>query len=67
MDLKDCIFWQKVMVEEMITLDMNEVWDLVELSYGMMPTGRKWFFKRMSNVEGITEKYKKWLAANDYS
>jgi hypothetical protein len=32
---------KKAMVEEMVALDKNEAWDLVELSTGRNPIGRQ--------------------------
>jgi hypothetical protein len=34
------------MVEEMVSLDKNEAWDLVELSAGRKLVGRKWVFRK---------------------
>ena len=38
------------MVDEMASLDKNEVWDLVELSAGRKPIGRKCVFKKEMNT-----------------
>ena len=46
------------MVDEMASLHKNEAWDMVELSAGRNPIGRKWVFKKKMNVEGKVEKYK---------
>ena len=45
----------------------NEAWDLVELPVRRKPIGRKWPFKKKTNVEGKVEKYKAWLLAKGYS
>jgi hypothetical protein len=66
-DSEDEKLWKKAMVEEMTTLDKNEAWDLVELSTGRNPIGRKWVFKKKLNVEGKVEKYKTRLVAKGYS
>ena len=55
------------MVDEMASLHKNEAWDLVELSAGRNPIGRKWVFKKKMNVEGKVEKYKAQLVAKGYS
>ena len=55
------------MVDEMASLHKNEAWDLVELSAGRKPIGRKWVFKKNMNVEGKVEKYKAWLVEKGYS
>jgi hypothetical protein len=38
------------MVEEIISLENNEAWDLVDLSTRRNPIGRKSMFKRKLNV-----------------
>eukprot|EP00253_Pinus_taeda_P029457 PITA_29457 len=55
------------MVDEMASLHINESWDLVELLAGGKPIGRKWVFKKKTNVEGKVEKYKARLVAKGYS
>jgi hypothetical protein len=55
------------MDEEMASLDKNEAWDLVELSTGRNPIGRKWVFKKKLNAEGKVEKHKSRLVAKGYS
>src|ERR1700727_331520 len=49
------------------SLHKNEAWDLVELSAGRKPVGRKWLFKKKTNVEGKVEKYKAQLVTKGYS
>eukprot|EP00253_Pinus_taeda_P002020 PITA_02020 len=51
------------MVDEMTSLDKNEAWDLVELSVGSKPIGRKWVFKKKMNAEDKVDKYKSRLVA----
>jgi hypothetical protein len=36
-DSKDGKLWKKAMVEEMVALDKNEAWDLVEFPAGRKP------------------------------
>ena len=59
--------WKEAMLDEMASLHKNEAWDLVELSAGSKPIGRKWVFKKKKNVEGKVEKYKARLVAKGYS
>eukprot|EP00253_Pinus_taeda_P016539 PITA_16539 len=66
-DLEDGKLWKEAMVDEMASLHKNEAWDLVELSVGMKPIGRKWVFKKKTNAEGKVEKYKARLVAKGYS
>jgi hypothetical protein len=55
------------MVEEMVALDKNESWDLVELLTRRNPIGSKWVFKKKMNAEGKVDKYKEGLVAKGYS
>jgi hypothetical protein len=55
------------MDEEMVDLDKNEAWDLVELLTRRYPIGKKWVFKKKLNAKGKVEKYKAWLVAKGYS
>jgi hypothetical protein len=66
-DSEDGKLWTKAMVEEMIPLDKNEAWDLVDLSTGRNPMGSKWVFKNKLNAKGKVEKYKARLVAKGYS
>jgi hypothetical protein len=53
-DSEDRKIWKSAMDKEMVALDMNEAWDLVEFPNGRNPIGRKWVFKKgYSQVEGI--------------
>lgn len=38
------------MVEEIVALDKNEAWDLVDLLFGRKPISRKWVFKNKLNA-----------------
>ena len=51
MDSEDGKFWKEVMVDEMESLHKNEAWELVDLSVGRKPIGRKWVFKKNMNEE----------------
>jgi hypothetical protein len=66
-DSEDGKLWKKAMDEEMVGLDKNEAWDVVELSTGRNPICSKWVFKNKLNVEGKVDKYKAWLVAKGYS
>jgi hypothetical protein len=59
--------WKDTMVEEMESLNKNEMWDLVELPIGRNFVGRKWAFKKKMNVVGQVEKFKARLEAKGYS
>ena len=66
-DSEDGKLWKEAMVDAMASLHKNEAWDLVELSAGRKPIGRKWVFKKKTNAEGKVEKYKARLVAKGYS
>ena len=66
-DSEDGKLWKKTMVEEMVALDKNEAWDLVEFPMGINPIGNKWVFKKKLNVEGKVDKYKAQLVEKGYS
>jgi len=66
-DSKDEKLWKEAMVDEMASLHKNVALDLVELSAGRRPIGRKRLFKNKTNAEGKVEKYKAWLVAKRYS
>ena len=66
-DSEDENQWKRAMDEEMVSLDKNEGWDLMELPTGRKSIGRKWVFKRKLNAKGKVEKYKARLVAKGYS
>jgi hypothetical protein len=55
-DSEDGNLWKMAMDEEMVALDKNEAWDLVELSTRRNPIGSKWIFKKNLNAKGKVEK-----------
>ena len=59
--------WKEAMDDEMNSMYMNGVWDLVELPHGCKPVGYKWAFKtkRVSNKR--IERYKARLVVKGYS
>jgi hypothetical protein len=66
-DSEDGNLWKRAMDEEMASLYKNEAWDLVHLSTGRKPIGKKWVFKKKLNAKGKVEKYKAWLVPKGYS
>eukprot|EP00253_Pinus_taeda_P034462 PITA_34462 len=66
-DSEDGKLWKEAMADEMASLHKNEAWDLVKLSTGRKPIGRKWVFKKKTNSEGKVEKYKARLVAKVHS
>ena len=64
---KDGKLWKEAMVDEMASLHKNEAWDMLDLSVGRKPIGRKMVFKNKMNAELKVEKYKSWLVEKGYS
>ncbi|WJZ87929.1 hypothetical protein VitviT2T_007272 [Vitis vinifera] len=44
--------WKEAMNDEMNSMYMNDVWDLVELPHGCKPVGCKWVFKTKCDSSG---------------
>ncbi|RVW91271.1 Retrovirus-related Pol polyprotein from transposon TNT 1-94 [Vitis vinifera] len=55
------------MDDEMNSMYMNGVWDLVELPHGCKPVGCKWVFKTKCDSSGQIERYKARLVVKGYS
>ena len=58
--------WQEVMNSKMDFMYFNKVWNLVDMSEGIVPIGCKWIFKKKIGVDGKVESYKAWLVAKGY-
>ncbi|RVW64514.1 Retrovirus-related Pol polyprotein from transposon TNT 1-94 [Vitis vinifera] len=61
------ISWKEAMDDEMNSMYMNGVWDLVELLHGCKPVGCKWVFKTKRDSSGKIERYKARLVVKGYS
>ncbi|RVW21903.1 Retrovirus-related Pol polyprotein from transposon TNT 1-94 [Vitis vinifera] len=61
------ISWKEAMDDEMNSMYMNGVWDLVELPHGCKPVGCKWVFKTKRDSSGKIERYKARLVVKGYS
>ncbi|KAL6327870.1 hypothetical protein AAG906_026549 [Vitis piasezkii] len=61
------ISWKEAMDDEMNSMYMNGVWDLVELPHGYKPVGCKWVFKTKRDSSGKIERYKARLVVKGYS
>ena len=55
---KDSDFWKEAMKSELEFMYFNNVWNLVDLSQGVKPSGCKWVYKRNRGVNGKVETYK---------
>ena len=59
--------WRKAMGEEMLALEKNKTWDVVELPRGKQPVGCKWVFTVKYKADGSLERYKARLVAKGYT
>uniref|UniRef100_A0A2N9EWH4 Integrase catalytic domain-containing protein n=1 Tax=Fagus sylvatica TaxID=28930 RepID=A0A2N9EWH4_FAGSY len=59
--------WIDAMVDELKSMDNNNVWDLVDLPNGCRPIGCKWVFKTKKDSTGKIERYKARLVAKGFS
>lgn len=55
------------MYDEMNSLKINEVWDLVELPIGKIVVGCRWFYKIKCDFNVDIEKYEFRLVTQDYN
>ncbi|XP_074337764.1 uncharacterized protein LOC141705328 [Apium graveolens] len=58
--------WNKVMDEEIGTIEKNDTWELTDLPEGHKTIGVKWVYKTKTNQDGEVEKYKARLVAKGY-
>ncbi|RVX17056.1 Retrovirus-related Pol polyprotein from transposon TNT 1-94 [Vitis vinifera] len=59
--------WKEAMDDEMNSMYMNGVWDLVELPHGCKLVGCKWVFKTKRDSSRQIERYKTKLVAKGYN
>ena len=59
--------WNKAMIDELGSMDKNNVWDLVELPNGVKPVGCKWVYKTKLDPNGNVERFKARLVAKGYT
>ena len=65
-EAKDIKFWVDACKDEILSIEKNNTWDLVELPTGVKPIGLKWIFKIKRNADGSISKYKARLVAKGY-
>ena len=58
--------WCAAMVEEMVSIEHNKTWSLVDLPPGHRAIGLKWVFKLKHDEHGNVTKHKVWLVAKGY-
>ncbi|KAL1194917.1 Retrovirus-related Pol polyprotein from transposon TNT 1-94 [Cardamine amara subsp. amara] len=59
--------WSSAAEEEISSMDVNKVWDLVELPDGFKTVGCKWIFKTKRDSKGNIERYKARLVAKGFT
>lgn len=59
--------WNEAMIDELNSMQKNDVWELVELPNGCKPVGCKWVFKTKLDPNGNIERYKARLVAKGYT
>jgi hypothetical protein len=59
--------WRRAMNEEMKSMSVNDVWELVELPKNCRAIGCKWVFKTKKDVDGNIERFKARLVAKGFT
>ena len=59
--------WMNAMEKEIESLQLNNVWDLVEMPRGRKPVGSKWVFKLKVGADGLVYQHKARLVAQGFS
>jgi hypothetical protein len=58
--------WQAAMMEEMVSIEMNQTWQLTQLPPGHHAIGLKWVFKLKKDSNGDVVKWKARVVAKGY-
>ncbi|KAG7587705.1 GAG-pre-integrase domain [Arabidopsis suecica] len=58
--------WRNACEEEIMSIEKNKTWSLVDLPIGCKPIGLKWVFKLKRNSDGSINKHKARLVAKGY-
>ena len=67
MSCKKSRLWYNAMMDEMDSMNSNDVWDLVELPNGKRPIQCKWVYKTKKDSLGNIERYKARLVAKGFT
>jgi len=59
--------WRDAMKSEMVAIEKNETWELIDLPIGAKKIGVKWLFKTKLNEKGEIDKCKARLVAKGYT
>lgn len=60
-------FWIKAMKLEILALEKNNTWSIMDLSPGKVPIGCKWVYKVKYKASVNVERYKSILISKGYS
>ncbi|CAI7728490.1 unnamed protein product [Closterium sp. NIES-54] len=66
LESSDAEEWKKAMESELMSIEENGMWELVELTEGRKAITSKWLFKIKSDADGKIERYKYRLVAKGY-
>lgn len=55
------------MHSELVALQTNPTWDIMDLPNGVKPIGNKWVYKIKRKSDGIVERFKTRLVAKGYT
>ncbi|KAA0057473.1 retrovirus-related Pol polyprotein from transposon TNT 1-94 [Cucumis melo var. makuwa] len=58
--------WQEAMNDEIVAIERNNTWELIELPKGQKTIDVKWVYKTKLNEKGNVDKYKAHLVAKGY-
>ncbi|KAI5328472.1 hypothetical protein L3X38_027869 [Prunus dulcis] len=59
--------WKKAMTEEMLMIEKNSTWELVDRPSNKLIVGVKWVYKTKLNLDGSIQKHKARLVAKGYT
>lgn len=65
-EAKELKVWIDACKDELVSIEKNKTWELVDLPTGVKPIGVKWIFKLKRNADGSINKYKSRLVAKGY-
>ena len=65
-EAKELKVWIDACKDEILSIEKNDTWELVDLPLGVKPIGLKWVFKIKRNADGSISKFKARLVAKGY-
>ena len=65
-EAQKCECWRQAMVDEMMSIEANGTWELVDPPPRQRPIGLKWVFKTKRDAAGNISKHKARLVAKGY-